>query len=374
MMPFRSASDALAAVCRPAGPVRVGAPDGLHRILADAVHAQDAVPGAPIALVEGWAVAAHETLGASPYAPVPAGIAPVRVACGDVLPQFADAVLPLAGVAEGPMGLEILAAAAPGENVRRRAGDLAPGEVILTAGERLQPRHVAVLALGGTGSVTVRIPRLRILSPQSDGAGPAPAGWLAAAAQREGAQSVVEHVDARDAQGLAARLAGQGTDFVVAAGCRRMRDAVLAAAAKSGTVVFDGLAVRPGEAMCGAVLARESPQTPLPVLFIPGRMECVLAAFLLLVAPCLRRIAAACDDAAECLPLARKIASAAGLSELALVRRIAGRDRKTMLWEPVATAEITLAAIARADAFLMVEAGREGYPAGAIVGAARLPC
>lgn len=172
MMPFRSASDALAAACRPAGPVRIGAPDGLHRIIADAVHAQGAVPGAPMALVEGWAVAAHETLGASPYAPAPAG------------------------------------------------------------------------------SVTVRVPRLRILSPQS----------------------------------LAARLAGRGADFMIAAGCRGMRDAVLAAAAKSGTVVFDGLALRPGDALCGAVPARESPQPPLPVLFVPGPMvpgpmACGLAAF-----------------------------------------------------------------------------------------------
>jgi hypothetical protein len=63
------------------------------------------------------------------------------------------------------------------------------------------------------------------------------------------------------------------------------------------------------------------------------------------------------------LPLARKIASGVGLAEIALV------ERKQDMWIPLAVGELSLEAIARAEAWLVVPGGSEGFAAAAPVDA-----
>jgi molybdopterin molybdotransferase len=63
------------------------------------------------------------------------------------------------------------------------------------------------------------------------------------------------------------------------------------------------------------------------------------------------------------LPLARKIASSVGMAEFVLLERSEGA------WMPLAVGELSLAAIARAEAFLLVPGGSEGFAAGAPVDA-----
>lgn len=381
MMPYVSALNALATSCHATRPIRVRVEDGLNRITAAPVNAPAAIPSGPIALQDGWAVAAEETLGASPYAPALASTPPRRVAYGDFLPDFADAVLPLPNVVAAPNLFEILSPAAPGEGARARAGDLVEGEAIVAAGKKLKMLHIALLKLAGIENITVRIPRVRILSQCDTGS------WLAAMAEREGAQSRIEHLDVPTAGYLAESLAEPDTDLMIAIGFHSIRDSIVRAVELSGMMLFDSVAVRPGETICCGIFNQKAgsesanpanPEScgivnqtrPLPVLYIPGRMECVLTAWLLLARPCLQGLAgAAYDDIEERLPLTRKITSMPGLSELALVRRVTGSGNQTMLWEPLGTGEITLSTIAHADAWLLVEAGREGYAAGQAIGA-----
>ncbi len=63
------------------------------------------------------------------------------------------------------------------------------------------------------------------------------------------------------------------------------------------------------------------------------------------------------------LPLARKIASSVGITELVLLEEIEGR------WMPLAVGDLSLDAIARADAWLAVPGAAEGYAAGTPVDA-----
>jgi molybdopterin molybdotransferase len=381
MMPYRRALNALAASCQATTPIRVRVEDGLDRITAAPVNAPAALPSRPIALQDGWAVAAEETLGASPYAPALASTPPQRVAYGDYLPDFADAVLPLPSVVAEPNAFAILSPAAPGENTRAKAGDLSEGEVIVAAGKRLNMLHIALLKLAGVENVTVRIPRVRILS-QCD-----PGRWLAAAAKQEGAQSTIEHLHAQTAHSFAQSVAEPDVDIIVAVGYHDVRDDIVRAVGQSAKMLFDSIALRPGETTCcGLFNQKAGPDTtnlanpgdadvvdrtrPLPILFIPGRMECVLTAWLLLVRPCLQGLAgAACHDVEERLPLTRKITSTPGFGELTLVRRVARSTDNAMFWEPLATAEITLSTMAHADAWLFVEADLEGYAAGQTIGA-----
>jgi molybdopterin molybdotransferase len=381
MMPYTTALNALTASCQATSPIRVRVEDALDRIAATPVNAPAAIPSGQIALQDGWAVAAEETLGASPYAPALASTPPRRVAYGDFLPDFADAVLPLPSVVAQPNVFEILSPVAPGENTRAKAGDLAAGDVIVAAGKRLKTLQITLLKLAGIEDVIIRIPRVRILS-QCD-----PGSWLAAATEQEGAASTIEHLRASTLDYLAENLAEPDADLIVAVGFHDTRDRIVRAVEQSGKMLFDGIAVRPGETTCCGVFSQKNVPDranpinpggyrvvgrtrPLPILFIPGRMECVLAAWLLLVRPCLQGLAGtAYHDVEERLPLTRKITSTPGFGELALVRRVAGSSDTTMFWEPLATAEITLSAMARADAWLFVAAGLEGYAAGQSVGA-----
>jgi molybdopterin biosynthesis enzyme len=63
------------------------------------------------------------------------------------------------------------------------------------------------------------------------------------------------------------------------------------------------------------------------------------------------------------LPLARKIASGVGVAEIVLLEQVENS------WVPLASGELSLDAIARADAWLAVPAGSEGFAAGTPVDA-----
>jgi molybdopterin biosynthesis enzyme len=72
------------------------------------------------------------------------------------------------------------------------------------------------------------------------------------------------------------------------------------------------------------------------------------------------------SDKGETLPLARKVVSDPGLSDLVLLRRAKAADGSGV-WEPLATGDIPFAAIAHADAWLLVEPESEGYAAGRMI-------
>jgi len=119
LTPLSEALTALAACCVEIAPVKIEIENAVKRIVAAPIHAPISVPPYPIALGEGWAVAAQDTVGASSYAPAFADRPPHRVGCGDRLPERADAVLPLSAVNEHSSPIEILCPTAPGRPLKR---------------------------------------------------------------------------------------------------------------------------------------------------------------------------------------------------------------------------------------------------------------
>ena len=63
------------------------------------------------------------------------------------------------------------------------------------------------------------------------------------------------------------------------------------------------------------------------------------------------------------MPLARKIASHVGIAEIGLL------ERKQDMWAALAVGELSLEAIARAEAWLVISGGSEGFAAGAPIDA-----
>ena len=153
------------------------------RVLAAPITAPEDVPGFLRATMDGYAVRARDTFGASVGAPqyleikgeVPMGVAPtrgvgpgetLRVATGAMLPPGADAVVMIEYTAEHPDGtLEVRRAVAPGESLLSPGEDVARGERLFPAGRRLRPQEIGLLAaLGIRRLAAYKKPRVAIIS------------------------------------------------------------------------------------------------------------------------------------------------------------------------------------------------------------------
>lgn len=160
--------------------------DALGCVLAEDVVAPFAHPLTNVSACDGYAVVALDTtqatgaqVGGSPVTlmvtgEIEAGSADtgalvpgtaIRVASGVPLPIGADAVVPLESTDLGSASVQILEPVLPGYNVRVQGEDFEPGSIIITAGTRLLPTHVAALAAVGRDRVVVHPkPRAVIIS------------------------------------------------------------------------------------------------------------------------------------------------------------------------------------------------------------------
>jgi molybdopterin molybdotransferase len=161
------------ATALPAEDVLVG--DALGRVVAEDARALVDLPPFPSSAMDGFAVRAAETPGTFPVAariaagrPAGRALGPgeaMAIATGGVVPEGADAVVPIEYVADRDNEVEIPEAAREGANVRPRGGDVAAGEVVLPAGTRLGPAQLGALAASGLARVACgRRPRVAVLT------------------------------------------------------------------------------------------------------------------------------------------------------------------------------------------------------------------
>ena len=101
----------------------------------------------------------------------------------------------------------------------------------------------------------------------------------------------------------------------------------------------------------------------MPVIVLPGAPDQALAAWWTLALPALDRLSGRQPRQAVALPLSRKIASSVGIAEIVLLEVNDGA------WMPLAIGDLSLETIARADAWLAVPGGAEGFAAGTPVDA-----
>jgi len=313
-------------------------------------------PSATIALQDGWALKADDTLGAGSYAPVTLLLMPQRVEAGRAMPAGTDCVAPLDAVRVDKDRAEALATVNPGDGMLPAGGDSDPGVPLRRAGERLRVTDVAALACAGLARLTVREPRIRVVPLRGSGIVVATARLLASDIDRCGGAARLDDAG-RD---LGVALAAESTDAIVAIGGTGSgrNDTSVQTLAREGRLAVHGIALTPGET---AALGFAGPR---PVLLLPGRLDAALAVWLVVGRRVMQRLAAARADErepAEILPLARKVSSTVGLAEVVPVRRNAGKA------EPLASKYLPLSSLARSDGWVLVPAESEGYAAGAAV-------
>jgi len=369
--------------------------DALGRVPAEPLSAPHALPGFARATVDGFAVRAADTYGASEGLPsylelsgeAPMGRAPeaevrpgsaVAIATGAPLPPGADAVLKVehtqAATAEL---LEVLKPVTPGEGMVRADEDAAPGAELVPAGRPLRAQDLGMLAAAGIVELPVHArPRVTIVStgdelvPSSqeeletgqvrDSSAPA----LAALVREAGGEPRFAGIVPDDRDVLATRLREALPEcdvLVVSAGSSvGARDETAAAIASLGEpgIWCHGLALRPGKptllADCGGV----------PVIGLPGNPRSALVVFRLIGMPIVR-IAGGCTDPppepTTRARLARDLPSAAGRLDIVQVR-LSGEEA-----EPLFGSSSLLSILTAADGYLVVPEAATGLAAGSEV-------
>src|SRR5688500_5530275 len=170
----------LDAQLQPLGAETVPLRSAAGRVLAASIVSDVDVPGFDRATMDGYAVVADSTEGATAYSPLPltvigdsmpgcpfegcvsAGSA-VRIMTGAPMPRGADAVLPAEWVEAAPDRISALNAVSPGKNLGRRGEDIVRGTTLLEPGRVLRPQDLGVLSSIGHGEAcVVRKPRVRL--------------------------------------------------------------------------------------------------------------------------------------------------------------------------------------------------------------------
>jgi molybdenum cofactor synthesis domain-containing protein len=319
LTPLDDTRAAILAAVAPLPVVDVPLADAVGLVLAEAVVADEPVPPFANTAMDGYAVRAADTDGASDDAPVrlrvvdelPAGRAPstpvgsgeaIRIMTGAPMPDGADAIVMVERTQrDGDDGVLIGAVATVGDHVRRPGGDLGAGEVAFTAGTVVGPAHVGVLASIGAATVRVhRRVRVGVLSTGDElvpiDGGPLAPGqirdsnrpMLVALARDAGAE-VVDLGLARDDEDSIVGVLEQALadcDAILTSGGVSVGDYdyVKAALDRFGVLEWRQVAIKPAKPLAFGVLQG------VPVFGLPGNPVSSLVSFELFARPALRRM------------------------------------------------------------------------------------
>ncbi len=363
--------------------------DACGRVLGEEIRSEVSVPGFARSMMDGYAVRAAETEGASAYnrlplavigesmpgrrfdRPVAAGEA-VRIMTGSPLPEGADAVLPAELVETGGDRILVLSSVSPGEHVGRVGEDITAGSVLFQPGRRLRPQDIGLLSsIGLAGVAVVRRPRVRIVVTGNEllPAGSRPEGcriadsngpMLRALVERDGGLAINPGIVPDRAEAILEAMRTEADLVLVSGGSSvGQEDYAPAMVIKHGTLPIHGIAMRPGSPTGIGLLDGRV------VVLLPGNPVACLCAYDFFGGRAVRRLGGRPVDwhyRRVSLPLARKIVSTVGRDEYLRVRLADGGV------EPLAIGSSSvLSSTSRADGFVVIPADSEGYPAGAVV-------
>lgn len=355
LIPLDVALAALLDGLGPVPPVALPLHDALRCIAAE-MPPLAAYPPLDIATADGFALRARDLVGASSYSPVPLTMAPAWIEAGEAIPAGCDCVLDSDAVDITSPVAQVVAEAVPGQGVRRAGSEFAAGSHVAEAGRRIVARDLLIARAAGMEQLDVRRPRVRIVNVPG---GTMTSEMIAESARMAGADVVALSAAARDVASIGAALEASECDLLLIVGGSGVgrTDAGVMALAERGKVLAHGIALQPGRTSAvGRVGA-------VPVIVLPGAPDQAFAAWWTLALPALDRLSGRRPRKTLNLPLARKIASLVGIAEMVLL------ERKQGAWITLAAGDLSLDAIARAEAWLTVPGASEGFAAGADVDA-----
>jgi molybdopterin molybdotransferase len=347
------------------------------------------VPAFRRATMDGYAVRADETFGATAYSPIELtlvgeslpgtvsrvlgeGGSAMRIMTGAPVPDDADAVLRAEEATERTRTVEVREAVARGKNVGRIGEDIKDGDRVLADGRRLLPQDVGLLASIGHSSVSVvRRPAVRVIvsgdellepgqQPHDTSIVDSNSPMLTALIERDGGTVHVIRVS-DDEAAMRDALGGPGADVIVTAGAASVgtEDRVPLLVDELGDLLVHGVAMRPsspsGVGRIGGT----------PVLLLPGNPVSCLVAYDFFAGPVVRRMAGLAEEwpyRSVRLPLRTRLVSQIGRTDYTRVQIDDGYVHSLAI-----SGASVLSSVTRAAGFVIVPAGLEGFPEGAEV-------
>jgi molybdopterin molybdotransferase len=361
------------------------------RVLAAAVVSDVDVPAFDRATMDGYAVVADSTDGASPYTRLPLTVVgdsfpgrpfdgtlasgqAVRIMTGAPMPSGSDAVLPAEFIeidAEAPDGRTIaaLASVSPGKNRGHRGEDIRRGTTVLHAGRVLRPQDVGLLSsIGRADTSVIRRPRARLVVTGNEilPAGSPPHGahiadangpMLAALVERDGGLVSFPGVVPDDREAIRTALHADADVVIVSGGASvGIEDFAPMLLAEEGELAIHGIAMRPSSPTGMGRLGHRL------VFLLPGNPVSSLCAYDFFAGRAIRALGGRRKEwpyRSLRAPLARKISSPIGRLDYA---RVTLSDAGV---EPLSVGGASLlSSTTRADGFVIVGDDSEGFAAG----------
>jgi molybdopterin molybdotransferase len=376
----------------------------LGRVTVSPVIAQHPLPSFPRSTVDGYAVRAADTHGASESLPaylnlvgeVPMGGSPdftlspaecALIHTGGMLPSSADAVVMIEHTQSARKAeVEVLRSVAVGENILKVGEDVAKGQEVIPAGTRLRPAEIGgLMALGITHVQVARRPRIAILStgdevvPPDREIGPGQVRdinsyTLSALVERAGGEPVRYGIisdRAGDLLAAASAALRQCDTLVITAGSsasvRDLTSQVINQLGPPGVLVH-GVDVRPGKPTILAVCQEQESSRSKPVIGLPGNPVSALVIAGLFVVPVIETQLGIQQVRPEPVVQARltlNLASQAGREDWVPVRLLP--DGAGYQAEPIFGKSNLIFTLARADGLLRIPPDATGLSAGELV-------
>lgn len=368
--------------------------EALGRVLAKPVTANDPLPPFPRSTVDGYAVRASDTYGASSSLPAylkligeismgaqaELAIKPtqaVSIHTGGMIPPGADAVVMIENTQSVRDGeIEVHKSVAVGENILQLGEDVQRGEIVLPAGCRLRPQEIGgLMALGVIEVPVVRKPRVGILStgdeiippwevPEPGQIRDVNSYTLSALVTKAGGIPELRGIipDQFDSLLEAAEKAHQEDDIIVvtAGSSVSTHDQTAEVIQRLGSpgVLVHGISIRPGKPTILAVAEG------VPMIGLPGNPVSALVVAGLFVVPLIHRMLGIEEEELTSQVKARltlNISSETGREDYIPVKLTPGEQG--WLAEPVFGRSNLIFTLVRADGLLRIPPEATGLPA-----------
>jgi len=366
----------------------------LGRVTAEAVWAKQSSPHYHAAAMDGYALRAVYTDGASDRVPVDLSVESRAkyVDTGDAIPSWADAVIPIELVEPIPPSsdlrncehIRIRSAVSPWSHVRLMGEDMVATELVLPAGHILKPIDLGAVAACGHDRVCVwRQPRVAILPTGTElvpRGTPVSAGQiiefnslvLAGQVQSWGGVPTRFGIIDDDRKKLKKSIARASKDhdlvLVIAGSSAGSEDFTASAIGDLGQVLVHGIAVRPGHPVILGILknaaAKKRKIRSVPVIGVPGYPVSAALTGEIFVEPLLANWTdrSPTDRPTLEATITRKVHSSPGDDEY--LRVTVGRVGERIVAAPLTRGAGVVTSLVRADGIVIIPAGVQGLQAG----------
>jgi molybdopterin molybdotransferase len=307
----------------PLAPTEFSLGDAHGLVLAEDVTAASPLPSFDNSGMDGYAVRVKDVAAAAEESPVTLPVT-AEVAAGDIgayalqpgtaikimtgamLPHGTEAIVPVEWTDGGRARVTIRGRAGHGNAVRLAGEDAKAGEVLVSAGTRLRPMHIAVIAAAGRGAVLVRPrPRVVVLSTGSELAEPGTpivpgriwdsnSFMIAAAAREAGCLAYRQAIVPDHPDEVLPAIEDQlvRADLMITTGGVSMggeHDVVKAALRQLGTIKFRKVAMQPGMPQGFGTIASAPGAEPerVPIFTLPGNPVSAYVSFQVFARPAL---------------------------------------------------------------------------------------